>query len=1357
MAEPDPENLSSGAGQRLGAPETLGISTLDPGHKPPAMPPGRHVTVTVRMLDDTEEVFDVSQKASGKVLFDLVCSHMNLIEGDYFGLEFQNHKSMMVWLDHIKPIIKQLRRPKNTTLRFSVKFFPPDHAQLLEELTRYLFALQIKQDLSSGRMTCNDTSAALMVSHIIQSEIGDFDESHCRSHLLNNNYIPDQMPLIDKIMEFHSKHIGQSPAESDFQLLEVARKLDFYGIRLHPAKDREGSKLNLAVAHTGVLVFQTHTRINAFNWSKIRKLSFKRKRFLIKLRPDLNSSYQDTLEFLMASRDCCKVFWKICVEYHAFFRLFEEPKPKPKPMLFTRGSSFRFSGRTQKQVIDYVRESEFKKIPFERKHSRVRYSSRVQHNSRLSPLPSPRHHEVPSESGVPEDLSSSSPPRRHWKESVLVSAEDPAASRTSKMSPNHQRNGHEDRKESVSKPEESRGSTQQMSPEHPSQGPASWFAKGSSSATSCVDSELNMGREQASRTNQGYGEDFNLRRGSGSQQEHLLGKTQYRESPLLNMNHEPYRSLTQSRPKFDLSPGYSTVGEIRGHNRERQSSSPLPGQHMIGSRSVVSNPANKPTHQAPSLSHAEQNGYTSLLFNDTRCSPHPSRSPRLHNLQKVHHAPCADPHQGASPPGPDSRPVMSRAERMAALERRMTANGLTAPGRFRAGKKRLGQVGVKHVEAVQMCEGSTTSGSESSESEGEDRGNCSNSTVEASAPIPRNKFSFGSLQLDEEAEDEDGCHNFSDEEGVAPHSPPPSGHPHGMVNGQKSLELCSHSLDGRQPSPLTSPLLNDACSIRTDDEDEVRRKRFPTDRAYFIAKELLTTERTYLKDLEVVTVSFQSVVGQDEETPDSLKNTILSTFEPLHKFHTGFLREVEQRLAIWEGRSNAHIKGDCQRIGDVMLKNLQALKPLTTNMHKHSDILLELEKACKASRRVENLCRDFELQKVCYIPLNVFVLRPLHRLIHYKQILERLCKHYPATHEDFRDCRAALADVSEVVDQLQGSLIKMENLQTLLELQKDLLGVDNLVVSGREFIRLGCLSKLSGKGLQQRMFFLFNDVILYTSRGMTPTNQFKVHGQLPLRGMTIRESEEEWGVPHAFTLVGQGQSVVVAASSLTEMEKWMQDIKMAIETAKTSNGPTSDVLTCTLTDNTPLSPHQPSRSLSSSNHLPTFPECPEDSSAEAESEDDTSALNTSLEKPAAHRGNTMVHVCWHRSTSVSMVDFSVAVENQLSGNLLRKFKNSNGWQKLWVVFTNFSLFFYKSHQDDYPLASLPLLGYSVTVPAENENIHKDYVFKLHFKSHVYYFRSESEYTFERWMEVIRSATVSSSQARLLNSKDPHPH
>jgi len=29
-----------------------------------------------------------------------------------------------------------------------------------------------------------------------------------------------------------------------------------YGVRLHPAKDREGTQLSLAVSHGGVLVFQ---------------------------------------------------------------------------------------------------------------------------------------------------------------------------------------------------------------------------------------------------------------------------------------------------------------------------------------------------------------------------------------------------------------------------------------------------------------------------------------------------------------------------------------------------------------------------------------------------------------------------------------------------------------------------------------------------------------------------------------------------------------------------------------------------------------------------------------------------------------------------------------------------------------------------------------------------------------------------------------------------------------------------------------------------------------------------------------------------------------------------------------------
>ncbi|XP_058800996.1 FERM, ARHGEF and pleckstrin domain-containing protein 1-like [Phymastichus coffea] len=513
-----------------------------------------------------------------------------------------------------------------------------------------------------------------------------------------------------------------------------------------------------------------------------------------------------------------------------------------------------------------------------------------------------------------------------------------------------------------------------------------------------------------------------------------------------------------------------------------------------------------------------------------------------------------------------------------------------------------------------------------------------------------------------------------------------------------------------EPSPETSP----EKPVRNGDvgggeETEVRKtKRWPTDKAYFIAKELLMTERTYKKDLDVINIWFREELSKEQDTEGDF---IVSLLELLADAHGPCLQEMECRLARWE--SNAR-----HNIGDFLYNTLLNVLPLYDQYLENLLPCLEkLEYAMRTSKHFDQLCRDFEAQKHCYLPLTSFLLKPLQRLLHYNDIIDNLLDHYPKDHTDFEDCLAARDRLGETLLEGVAVLNQAENLVQLCELQRDISGFDNLVQEGRKFIRQGCLQKYSHKGFQQRMFFLFSDILLYTFRSQQPIQCFRVHGQLPLKSMKIQENDNKTGSDYAFVIHGLGnQSLTVAASSEEEKDRWIEDLKYAITQTDSQDGKTPylNLKTCILGS--------------------------VDEVGDGSSEVDRSSYGGAK---ASQRSNTTVHVCWHRNTSISYSDQLRAFQNQLSGFLLRKFKNSNGWQKLWVVFTNFCLFFYKSHQDDFPLASLPLLGYTVSQPSEKDGINKDFVFKLQFKSHVYYFRAESDYTFGRWMEVIKSATQQS--------------
>jgi len=284
---------------------------------------GKLMSVKVLMLDDSITVFQVQSKAPGRILFDQACKQLSLLEIDYFGLEYQDGHGVTYWMDVEKQLNHQVGLSTyEPLLKFCVKFYTPDPSLIEEEYTRYLFGLQIKRDLAMGQLQCNDNTAALMASYIVQAECGDYviEDYPDHTYLSSYKFVPHQDHELErKIMENHKKHIGQSPAEADLNLLETARRCELYGVKMHASKDHEGVPLNLAVAHMGALVFQNFTKINTFSWAKIRKLSFKRKKYLIKLHPEGYGYYKDTVEFYFDDRNQCKNFWKKCVEHHSFF------------------------------------------------------------------------------------------------------------------------------------------------------------------------------------------------------------------------------------------------------------------------------------------------------------------------------------------------------------------------------------------------------------------------------------------------------------------------------------------------------------------------------------------------------------------------------------------------------------------------------------------------------------------------------------------------------------------------------------------------------------------------------------------------------------------------------------------------------------------------------------------------------------------------------------------------------------------------------------------------------------------------------------------------------------------------------
>lgn len=219
---------------------------------------GRAALAKVTLLDGSVLDVTIDRKAKGRDLLNSVCAGLNILERDYFALLTESPTDPRIWIDIERPLSKYFKSDP-WIVDFAVKFYPPEPAQLHEDITRYHLCLQVRNDILQGRLPCSFVTHALLGSYLVQSELGDYDSNEMRdkNYLKDFKFAPNQTPeLQDKVVELHKTHKGQTPAEAELHYLENAKKLAMYGVDLHPAKDSEGVDIMLGVCASGILVYR---------------------------------------------------------------------------------------------------------------------------------------------------------------------------------------------------------------------------------------------------------------------------------------------------------------------------------------------------------------------------------------------------------------------------------------------------------------------------------------------------------------------------------------------------------------------------------------------------------------------------------------------------------------------------------------------------------------------------------------------------------------------------------------------------------------------------------------------------------------------------------------------------------------------------------------------------------------------------------------------------------------------------------------------------------------------------------------------------------------------------------------------
>uniref|UniRef100_A0A672IZW8 Phosphatidylinositol 3,4,5-trisphosphate-dependent Rac exchanger 1 protein n=1 Tax=Salarias fasciatus TaxID=181472 RepID=A0A672IZW8_SALFA len=249
-----------------------------------------------------------------------------------------------------------------------------------------------------------------------------------------------------------------------------------------------------------------------------------------------------------------------------------------------------------------------------------------------------------------------------------------------------------------------------------------------------------------------------------------------------------------------------------------------------------------------------------------------------------------------------------------------------------------------------------------------------------------------------------------------------------------------------------------------------------------VLNEILNTERDYVRTLFFLQSAFLHRIRQTADdqqclSPEHVK-ILFSNIEDILELHKEVLSAVEASLQPEPQPQHA--------LGHVFLqfvKSFSVYGEYCSNHEKALRLLMELNKIPNIRTFLLH-CMLLGGKKSTDIPLEGYLLTPIQRICKYPLLLKELLKRTPKKHADYPAVEEALQAMKAVCSNINETKRQMEKLEALEQLQSHIEGWEgtNLTDICTELLLHGNLLKISAGNIQERVFFLFDNLLVYCKR-----------------------------------------------------------------------------------------------------------------------------------------------------------------------------------------------------------------------------------------------------------------------------------